>query len=1020
MTEQLIHLYTPVNYAKVDDPVTMSVFVSTVTGMVPIDTLTNSFTANFNDYSITSYICTYTDHIFDYDYKTVLNPATVTISASIFGVLTAQEFDVLRIDENLKQTELDVKRVNVATQVKLPYDLVYVPTNEWAVATTFNKVIDQLCDNVDYLIDLCKTYSTSPTRNVGWGDFTEFSPTGCFETTTATVTSTSSFFGVISNSNLIVKLDQILSSDYENGTSLFQVVSTATLTQIPTSTTSNLNKVYCSNINNRGVQLLTSTQLNYSYLISSAATNVPYTQTAITYPIVNSSGSAIVPVLTSYLLIKSCETVRLVPVYTLSGAVLPINSSYTAKTIDWHLENQYNYVPEISSANDFTNIYDIAVINNTDLYVARDSFIEKYDISTANKEMLYTTETIDISEVYTKAKSVAVSTDNRVYMLDNTRHIVHTYQVDSITGKIESISEWGSLGGATATQSFYKPNQLFIYDDKIYICDTGNKVIKKYNLQGNWEQTFSDFISASTSDKIISACIDKQDNIQILTETNLVTISSQGAVLRSTKTSFNSTPVKIITNYDGGLLYVCCEQQIYKLSLQHETVNFFANIVNYENLQKYVSITCDNNGSLYVTDGKYILKFLDIPDILQIRSNATNSQLWTREEIYIDSNEFVDEWVYNRSLRRIAENIDILYKSLENKIVPKADNTLKIEPINDKDTGWFLGLPVSLDDFCVIGINEFVTSEVLNRCVDNIQQNIFYILCLILNCFTANKLGLQVNFVVQPPTLPNCCWDWRNRVDGKCCTPWYWLTDNITWVHAENKSNGVLLSGSWLAIPGSQAAALNNITPNIAFSFWLSTMYFNPTGVYNLIGLTNTSVSNPGVMLQVSGSDLVANINGTYFATTGSVMNSTSAALTHIVFNKFREASIPKCEFYVNGVSNVYYDTGVPDAITVQLGTPITDTFMFGDSSVTYNNSFGGILHDIWLFKNGLTVSDVQTLSAKPAHWALTPTVKNKAIAHWYGNSEVFWIDDINAFNTTVNSGNLTTLNNLFGSCCEV
>lgn len=1018
---QKLHLYTSVNYVSVGEPITMGLFVSTEQGYSPADAILNfnSITVNFNDYTASSYVCSFDDHIFTYSYHAPYNPAFIQISATINSTTYTQTFSTIQVVESLAQTDLSVKRASPQNQVDLPYPQVYIPVNSFATATTVNQVLNKLYDNFEFLVDLTKTYEVNP-QKTAWGGFVEFEPSACFETVFNSLTDTFSLYGVINNTNNVVKLLSIPEQDYEAGTSLLQVVST-----VPdTINTVSISAAYCSNILNRGVELLSSADIDLSS-ITNTITNTPFTHTVIDYLVKDSSGNPIIPTASDLLIINSCNQNRIIQTFTLSGAILPVNTTYTPKTINWNIKNQFKYSPTITSANIFEQIKDITITSNNTLYLTRDAFIEKYDISSGFKEMEFTTKIIDISETFTNAKSVAITDGDVIHMLDNTRHLVHIYQINSVTGKIESIGEWGSLGGATAKTGFYKPNQMFSHKNKIYICDTTNKVLKQYNAQGNWEFTYFDIIPQDSTDTVISACVDKQDNIHVATENYLISLTPEGNTINKTLLDFESPVIKITTNSDGGMIYVCCTDRVHRFTLTHKLINTFAILTDTEtSLSTYTSIAVDTNSNVYLTDGRYLIKYLDISNTIASRSSATDGLFWSRDQIKINKDELVDDWVYNRSLRRIAENIDILYKSLESKIVSLTDDKFTLLPFDETDAGIFQGLPVNLDDFCVIGLNEFVTSEVINRCIDNIQQNIYYVLCVILNCFTSTKSGLQVNFAVAPPVLPDCCWNWYSRETNRCCTPWYWLMDNITWVHAQNKSNGVLLSGGWFAVPAQQATGLNRINPNITFSFWASSLVTDFTNTYNLIGFTNTSASNPGVIIGVSSEEIVANINGTYYPTTGSIMTVVSSTSSHIAFTKQND----RIAFYINNTSNANYSIPEVDisvtTIPENAAEYPSDAFMFGDSSIPIAaNGFIGILHDIWVFNDYLTSEQISNLYSKPAYWQLPTDYRRKAVAHWYGNSEYFWVDDVGNYDAIVSntiSSTKLTLNNLLGSCCDV
>jgi len=95
-----------------------------------------------------------------------------------------------------------------------------------------------------------------------------------------------------------------------------------------------------------------------------------------------------------------------------------------------------------------------------------------------------------------------------------------------------------------------------------------------------------------------------------------------------------------------------------------------------------------------------------------------NDYLWSMDDIYIHEEEYVADWVYNKSLSRMWDNIDILRRSLKGKINISTDQTTQESTIfirNFTLEEYTALNSLTTKDKIYIGLNEFVTADVINR-----------------------------------------------------------------------------------------------------------------------------------------------------------------------------------------------------------------------------------------------------------------------------------------------------------------
>jgi hypothetical protein len=202
-------------------------------------------------------------------------------------------------------------------------------------------------------------------------------------------------------------------------------------------------------------------------------------------------------------------------------------------------------------------------------------------------------------------------------------------------------------------------------------------------------------------------------------------MSSTGEFIKTYTYSNLSDPKKIISSYDGGFLYVCLSDRISKVT--EDGVNAGAFAINTNN--SYTNIHMDESRNLYITTSNTILKYNDRISIIDLKSQF-DQYLWDMNDIYIKAEEYVQDWVYNRSISRMWDNIELFRRGIKGKISITQDITTGIQTLVLKGftpTEYTTINNVINKEDIYIGVNEFVTADVINRCLEklyNIQLGI--------------------------------------------------------------------------------------------------------------------------------------------------------------------------------------------------------------------------------------------------------------------------------------------------------
>jgi len=373
----------------------------------------------------------------------------------------------------------------------------------------------------------------------------------------------------------------------------------------------------------------------------------------------------------------------------------------------------------ISAVSDnFSNVTDVAIKNNLLCVSNTTNF---YLMSTDYSSTIISNRTYNtIGDNFVNIAAVDIDSQNRIYVLDNIRNKISVFVYDtSFIDTWKLLYSWGGLGGPVAKTKFYGPTDLYIdSQNNIWIVDSNNLVIKKYTSSGSWLQTIN--CSEFTNDnKPISLTI-YQNIIYVLTKKTIVVLHLDGSYI----TSFiyvnpnKTTPKRIVGHYDGGFLYICLTDMVIKIMLNGKLAGYIADDIG--GTHTYSGLYSDENRDLYVADTLAVLRYHDRHQIISVQDSKFNNFIWSNDAIYIDKNEYDQDWVYNKSFARLWSNHEILRRSITGKII--IDTTL-----DGKSIMSYRGFTPSeyqaihtntiTKDTIYVGVNEFIAAPVINRCL---------------------------------------------------------------------------------------------------------------------------------------------------------------------------------------------------------------------------------------------------------------------------------------------------------------
>ena len=191
---------------------------------------------------------------------------------------------------------------------------------------------------------------------------------------------------------------------------------------------------------------------------------------------------------------------------------------------------------------------------------------------------------------------------------------------------------------------------------------------------------------------------------------------------------------KMVIDPSGVFLYFITDEYIYKYlttgrALNRLTTPSKATLGGIESLKTGF---IDDRLNFFVATDKRLFKYVDIPTTLDLYSAGTTDALLTPlSSIEVKSDEFIQDWVYNKSVLRLLQNHEILYKAIKYKYDINLDGKGNlIVPYESVNSGFgVLSLssiditkPYTVNQDFFVHSNEFVSSSVINRVLTNIYN----------------------------------------------------------------------------------------------------------------------------------------------------------------------------------------------------------------------------------------------------------------------------------------------------------
>jgi hypothetical protein len=394
--------------------------------------------------------------------------------------------------------------------------------------------------------------------------------------------------------------------------------------------------------------------------------------------------------------------------------------------------------------------------------------------------VLSTNEIFTNSGTYFNSITAFAVIDDHFYVLDAGLSQLHSYSIRGFTNddntlknKLLYINTIGDVGNFSDKTSFNSPRSFCTQGRFLLVLDSSNNCIKKFDENLNWQYTYlltKDFLSAypifiNTANKDTAYVITSNQKLLVYEDNfnNKTTVDIKKLTFDMPQDEYFKQIV--FSPSDESICYLITDNNIYKkfTKLPFDTIGrYLFYLFQYDTTERIrcfdsTTFSGHDHNLMFSKDdsgaGKFSLFFdnINLFDVLAV----PDFDVYTKDEIHIGEDEYVQNWVLNKSMAKLLIN----HMRFRDQIVGKF---LQLKDSNGnylfKGTRYFnekelqqLIYQQDVENF--IGENELVTNFVMNR----VLKRIYDIQELLLNALTVeNYLNTTQGFVKKsvPQGIP--------------------------------------------------------------------------------------------------------------------------------------------------------------------------------------------------------------------------------------------------------------------------
>lgn len=406
------------------------------------------------------------------------------------------------------------------------------------------------------------------------------------------------------------------------------------------------------------------------------------------------------------------------------------------------------------SDGEFKDIIAVCVSKNDKLVIANRLSNGNDVITVFDLDLLSASKGIKSSIIsedkFNRIVSMDIDTDNRLHVLDGGNNSVYVFDLSLIEGLaiFPLIKTIGGLGNASRPYRFKAPTDIHVSaNGNIYITDAGNDVVKVYNNKlthlfnlshSDWVMQ-NDIVSVST---IGTTSYVLRDNGNVYVFNGVNYIQTFSTILNP----FNGRPIRIYcNNVDSGIIYIVYNTHVSKVTIDGVYIGYFKPL--YTPYVDDLRCITQFGRNILIGDRRAIYNTVDFISLKNILTPIDDLE-WKLNDILIQDNDLVQDWVYNTVFNRLRDNLELYVKNLHSKYVFDIDITGQVTAnIIQMPTS---ELPVLSFTQSYIGQNELVFADVLNRVLKQMYENQEAILTSIESTVKSNLCA------------DTWCWSWSS------------------------------------------------------------------------------------------------------------------------------------------------------------------------------------------------------------------------------------------------------------------
>ena len=490
-----------------------------------------------------------------------------------------------------------------------------------------------------------------------------------------------------------------------------------------------------------------------------------------------------------------------------------ISESVYSKTLTGGFTGDQAQLDQTKIDNKLTSSINDAIITTTlgsDVYgyiVAVGNELQMYKFTPTDKDLHNCTiqsvstkaseKLIDSSSDLTFGNILKVSQDKRgnLYVLDDITNVVYMYNIKGLTRNDRILmarktpgrqlqSFFGGIGATSENTKFDTPIDMLIDEDKIYILDSSTRDyrVKVYDTQFNWQNTYNlslDYVSAVpisiTINNGVLYVLTAEGDINLY---RLVDLEVDILTIHSTHPAnvidfdFNAVENYIDIQFsptNTNLCYITTNRGVYKRYrdkisqsvgdinwIKHQVLSNSTGIIKPRVLSFITRDTSVQDIMLLVvdnpSDGTVLLHFSETQNLMEMLLPGYETDIYPLSSIRIKSEEYVSALVYNKTIAKLLHNISLLYSNVRYVASMEVDinGDLKypgIRYISEQEINQYRSEVTSMDVY--IGVNEILSTGVINRCINSIVSEQLKFLKLIStrhnprSFYTAGKVVLK-------------------------------------------------------------------------------------------------------------------------------------------------------------------------------------------------------------------------------------------------------------------------------------